>query len=41
MGFSDCYLNIPRRGLSFLILLHWDSYALNCLPLPYPSEIYI
>ncbi len=37
--FSDNYLNIPLSYHSFLISLQWDSYALNCLPLAYPSDI--
>jgi hypothetical protein len=37
--FSDYHLNIPRWDQSFLILLHWDSYALIYLPLAHPSDI--
>ncbi len=37
--FSDYHLNIPQWVHSFLISLHWDSYALICSPLAYPSDI--
>jgi hypothetical protein len=39
--FSDNYFSIPLWVHSFLISLHWDSYALICLPLAYPSDIYL
>ncbi len=39
--FSDYYLNIPLWGHSFLTSLYWDIYSFNCLPLEYPSDIYV
>jgi len=37
--FGDYYLNISPCGNIFLTSLHWDSYALVCLNLAYPSDI--
>ncbi len=37
--FSDYYINISREDNSFRISLYWESYALNYLPLVYPSVI--
>jgi hypothetical protein len=37
---SDYYLNIPLCSQSFLISLYGDTYAFECLPLAYLSNIW-